>query len=491
MATAIDLPKFYSQARIQFAVRHKTSGQLLGYALLLPGVHTEDSLVKLVPWHDDDLHTTDAALAVGQDKSPFSHSRLTNLNQNLNLSSASEESSMNNTLTSQCASDLPASQAEFNASVSLAKLSTSTPEQMPCLSTSLTSMSSAVSSGFSPPARSVTISKIGLSVISSPFPTVPTVSLSSVREDNNVDKCSGMQEGNAIKCSVPKRKNSDSCEIEKDSMNDSDSDCNPKTIKLDENENPKVECGDNFLPGAVRRYDVFIEDINPELKLKDNKKVRCLLCGDGKVMTYGNMGRHIKRFHEPPVVCEICHKEFNVIQIEEHMARWHKEEDIEKSSDIRKSDVNKLDLKPRKELVSPLMPPLKSSTQVIKNSNTPMQAGSAHILPVKLDQSRSLAPSDGSSFDSLLQPSSHGQANLLAGDYVALTMTSASDKGVFLKMGLDKGVRVKKAMKIFGKKFNTEYRSLKFFLGNTELTGGEVVADLECSEISVFGDLFN
>merc|ERR1719318_410922 len=132
MATMLDLPKFYSQARVQFAVRHKTSGQLLGYALLLPEAD-EDSLVKLVPWDDDDLHTTDTALAASQDKSSFSHSSLPSLNQNLNTSSENEESSLNNTLTSQCASDLPASQDDFNASVSLSKLASSTPEQMPSL----------------------------------------------------------------------------------------------------------------------------------------------------------------------------------------------------------------------------------------------------------------------------------------------------------------------------------------------------------------------
>merc|ERR1719318_2514547 len=408
MATTLDLPKFYSQARVQFAVRHKTSGQLLGYALLL-AEPDEDSLVKLVPWDDDDLHTTDAALAASRDNSPFSHSSLpSSLNQNLNMSSENEESSLNNTLTSQCASDMPASQDDFNASVSLSKLSSSTPEQMP-------SMSSPVSSGFSS-AKSVSSSKIGLSSgKSSSSLTLPTVP-SSVSEDI-VGKCSGIQEENPTDCSGPKRKYSD--------MNGGDSECKSKTIKLDENENPRVGFGINFLPGAVRRYDLFIEDINPGLKLKDNKlkKVKCLLCGDGKLLSYGNMRRHIKRYHEPPATCQICQREFNALQMEKHRIRCHKEKLKEKNSDIRKSDVNKLNVKSRRQEVSPSKPSLKPSTEVINNSstptaNSPVQAGSANeILPVKLDQPNSLTSSDGSSSDCALQPSSQGQANLSAGDY--------------------------------------------------------------------------
>jgi hypothetical protein len=52
-------------------------------------------------------------------------------------------------------------------------------------------------------------------------------------------------------------------------------------------------------------------------------------------------------------------------------------------------------------------------------------------------------------------------------------------RGVSLKMGLEKDAKIKKAMKKFGKRFNVEYKSLKFFLGNTELSGGELVKDLD------------
>ena len=60
-AMALDIPKFYRQARAQFAVRHKRSNQLLGYALLLPEVTVEDNEVRLIPWLDDDLLTDDCS----------------------------------------------------------------------------------------------------------------------------------------------------------------------------------------------------------------------------------------------------------------------------------------------------------------------------------------------------------------------------------------------------------------------------------------------
>ena len=45
---ALDIPEFYRQARTQFAVRHKNSNQLLGYALLLPEVAVKDYEVRII-----------------------------------------------------------------------------------------------------------------------------------------------------------------------------------------------------------------------------------------------------------------------------------------------------------------------------------------------------------------------------------------------------------------------------------------------------------
>ena len=153
-AMALDIPKFYRQARAQFAVRHKSSNQLLGYALLLPEVTVEDNEVRLIPWLDDDLLTDDAALAVHDKPQPAPS--LTGLNSsslselNLNLSASSEASSQNTRLTSQSATDVtlvpvvqqPACRAGFNASLSPDKAPSSTSELIQSLSSSPSSVQS-------------------------------------------------------------------------------------------------------------------------------------------------------------------------------------------------------------------------------------------------------------------------------------------------------------------------------------------------------------
>ena len=46
-------------------------------------------------------------------------------------------------------------------------------------------------------------------------------------------------------------------------------------------------------------------------------------------------------------------------------------------------------------------------------------------------------------------------------------------------------------MRKFGNRFKVDYKSLKFFQGSTELTGREVVADVNGSEVIVIGEINN
>jgi hypothetical protein len=69
--------------------------------------------------------------------------------------------------------------------------------------------------------------------------------------------------------------------------------------------------------GNVGKYDCFMEEVEPGKKLK-YRRVRCLLCGDGRIIGFGNFGSHVKALHEPPVVCEICQKECNAMAIVTH-----------------------------------------------------------------------------------------------------------------------------------------------------------------------------
>ena len=68
-------------------------------------------------------------------------------------------------------------------------------------------------------------------------------------------------------------------------------------------------------------------------------------------------------------------------------------------------------------------------------------------------------------------------------------MTSATVEGVRVKIGLKKGAKIKKAMKKFGKKFNISRKALKFMLCGEQLSGEELVGDLEGREIVVVGKL--
>merc|ERR1719318_766056 len=420
---------------------------------------------------------------------------------NLNLSAASEEHFQNTPLTSQVGRDmtvgqLPACQADFNASLSqeLAP-SSSTPQQK----TSIASPSSMIS-----PASTA-------SHISEKSSFIPTLSQNSSREGHA--KAEVKATGSAKKeaeSSVHKRKFSES-DFVQDFKIDNEVASKTKDIKPDTNLNinPIDDSDGQFLPGAVGRYDAFLEDVYPDMKLKTLKfkKVRCVLCGDGRVFSYCNIGRHIKAVHEPPVTCEICQKEFNVVQLIDPW-KWHKDELAEENNNVVNSDIKVTNVKPRREAPPSVTPHVVATvktptTQPVKiPTSRPVKIPTSR--PVSSKYTRSEVPdhcgkSDLSTSNPAVltkvslpvPPPSQVQAKLVAGDLVSLIMSSVTVKGVSLKIGLEKDAKVKKAMKKFGKRFNVEYKSLKFFQGNTELSGGEVVKDLDGSGVLVFGEFAN
>ena len=70
-------------------------------------------------------------------------------------------------------------------------------------------------------------------------------------------------------------------------------------------------------------------------------------------------------------------------------------------------------------------------------------------------------------------------------------MTSDTVKGVSVKLGLEKDAKMKKAMRKFGTMFKVDYKSLKFFFEDNELTGKEAVGDMNGSKVMVHGELNN
>merc|ERR1719452_397449 len=83
-----------------------------------------------------------------------------------------------------------------------------------------------------------------------------------------------------------------------------------KTKRLDTNLNFSPS------PGINSRFSPFYELLPQEGG--ENRRVRCMLCGDGKILSLQNFHRHIKAIHEPPVKCEVCGRLFNGEQIKVH-----------------------------------------------------------------------------------------------------------------------------------------------------------------------------
>jgi len=436
---ALDIPKFYRKARNQFAVRHKITGEILGYALLLPDISVEDCQLKLVPWQDDDLHTSDPDLTVHDPKAAVvptilgaSLQTLPVPEVNLSLSVSSEDGSRNGTLTSDSALEhLPAKQADFNASISLAKAPTSTPEpriDVACSSLTLSSVSETSS----------------LSVKSSYIPVVSKVSPIStvvVKEAND-----GVVDGTET------RSETGGSEFKSRFVSERESVTQPKEAK-----NEKVECEKPFLPGVAGRYDKFLQFVNDGKNSgveKKRRKVICLLCGAEYV--YGNIGRHIQTSHEDPVICEICHIQFNAKRsLSDHKRKVHKKQWMEETNNNDKTET--VDAKVLSK-VSP--PPFGVSTP----PTTVQDVKKSIPVPISVKMSSKL---------------------------VSIVMSSDTVKGVRLKMGLEKDAKIKKAMRKFGNRFKVDYKSLKFFQGGTELTGREIVGDMNGNEVIVFGELKN
>ena len=74
-------------------------------------------------------------------------------------------------------------------------------------------------------------------------------------------------------------------------------------------------------------------------------------------------------------------------------------------------------------------------------------------------------------------------------EWVFLTLTSASVEGISSKLKIQKGKRVKKVMRAFGKQHRIEYKNLRFLAGSCELKGDERVGDFDGSDIDVFGEI--
>ena len=167
-------------------------------------------------------------------------------------------------------------------------------------------------------------------------------------------------------------------------------------------------------------FDPFIEIVD-EGREKKLQRVKCLLCGNGRLLSLGNFSRHMKAIHEPPVTCEKCGKEFSGEQMRTHRRKSgckerHLEHAVEKSVKVEHTEVVDISSKAGASLGP---------------DQTPASGQGGCSTPTRTE-------ADGT-------------------EWLFLTLTSAFVEGIVSKLKIQKGKRVKKVMRAFGKQHRIEY----------------------------------
>ena len=238
--TIADTTALCRDATSKYFVYEQRSGELLGYALLLPKVKVDDFLAKLEPWYEDEENTV--------------------VGVNSPVSSVCEGSSE---IAVSVVADTPEMQAVFDTN--LIQRLTSTPDIVETSEPVLSERS-----------------EDNLSKISLILPS-----------DNEEEPGKNSREA------VTKRK------VEVTDGDGVDVNCPNKRRKEETDEMIKEQ-------GNFGKYDLFVDFLEERNHRgsKYNRKVRCKLCGDGRIHSYGNYRRHLHAIHEPSVFCEICNAEF-------------------------------------------------------------------------------------------------------------------------------------------------------------------------------------
>jgi len=459
----------YKTAKTRFIVRSKKSGQLLGYALLLPEVTVDDGDAHLVPWPDDELQPIDPV--VGFNESTTENEAVAELDISSSVSSECDPSEMpdKQSLTTLCQTNLA-------------------------------------------PQSEVAVDTVLLS--SQPSSQVSEVVRDAVDQDlEAIDNNKGMQ---------LKRKKE--VMYKEDIIGHSGGQGqgpSSKIIKLEMTDHsPEDERSLNPQENSGM-YDIFVQFVdernNTEVGLpKYRKKVKCILCTGEKVISYGNVGRHIESYHLPSVVCEICNCKISQKRFMDHMKRVHTDNSKQKRKDVKDkvkstSGLKRTESKNVTTEKTSTTNPSQSKSETFNTSNPSLDLKSEHCIknntgPVILantdpksqtfndvDEEKNIEPTTEKE---VVPPASKGNhKSTIANEQVTITITSESVEGLSIKVGLDKDDRMKKVMRKFGKRFNVNYKQLKFMLNNAEsqesmeLLGEEIVGDLKTRNVTVVGNL--
>ena len=457
-------------ANARFIVRSKKSGQSLGYAMLLPEVTVDDGDALLVPWPED-LQPSNPVIGINE--STEDTEAVAELNISSSVSSEGD------------ASDIPEKLFQINGP-GCKQVNDHNP---------------------TPNSDSVLISSL---------PSSPVL-----KDNSNHDHEKSIIIPNEVQL---KRKNE--VTNNEEYLDGGDQSSFSKIKKKEETEtDPSLEERPN-LQENVGMYDMFVEFVdeknNVEIGLpKYRKKVKCVLCSDEKVISYGNVGRHIEYYHLPSVVCDICNCKISKKRISYHMEKVHSNQQSENVNDKLKSSKRKR--RKRDSTIQNGLTEEKASSSINTNPNN-SKTELFTVNTSSLDLNREYCNNDITepvvctnidaknqtsncvdegkgiaevTAEEVVVPSSRDESreSTVSKEQVIVTMTSDSLKEFSIKMGVEKGVSMKNAMRKFGKRFSVNYKELKFMLENvdsqepTELLGDEIVGDLKSRNITVVGKL--
>jgi len=236
----------------------------------------------------------------------------------------------------------------------------------------------------------------------------------------------------------------------------------------------------NFAPGKPGRYQAFYttEDVPQAAGAAKNRSVRCLLCKERKILKVANFGDHMKAYHEPPVNCPNCRREYR------------------RGSKYYRTHVRTCQPRPVQD--KGLVKEVKEEAMEVEIIEENVKPGTSfQALPkdkmLILDASPVSHHDDiedtSDDDDIMLHPAlSKSKGQSADGGKVTITVTNDAQKEMSLVVALRRGSKTKKAMKMFRKEFNVSKKGLKFKVCGVRLSGEELVEDLAGGEILVTGE---
>ena len=481
--SSTDLPSLLRQSKSQHTIQDKSTGQVLGYAFFINDQQSVSAdQVQLVPWQlEEDVHHLPGnvhtkALLLPCSSPPTGNVPGIHLVSDLDLSESSTNETYEND-SSPNVNEVEKNQGHnLRTSPSISNTCDVQPIQYTALSM-ITQPTSPIRSKelpnmLHPPstASNIRFTAFPNPAISSKKPSpgcyLPNIiSKPTTTHQDSPDKLQAMTKSLTldIVSTLNRQDNVEDNVHRKRSLED---DHETRVV------NKRLDTNFNFspTPGMNSRYEAFYEHVSEEGVERKYRRVKCLLCGDGKVLLLGNFNRHVKAIHEPPVKCEVCERQFSGQQIKVHRRTCG--QNMNNSNDLNKCSQH-----------SP-------SPVGLPRDNTSVDTPESKFGSCVKNSHGDLSPFTVSS-ESLNTPALLEQTSGTDSEWAFLVLASVVLDKARIKIKVKKEARIKKAMKAFGKKHEVDYKKLKFLIGGAELTGEEIVGDIVGNKIDVYGELSN